>query len=141
MKRLTIGQMAREAQVNVETVRYYERRGLLPEPLRRKSGYRQYTQEDLARLRFIKRAQGLGFTLQEIAELLALRVDPDKTGEDSIKPQAEARIADIAEKIRRLQRMKKVLAGLVAACEARAPTRECPILEALEGRGRRYTGH
>jgi Hg(II)-responsive transcriptional regulator len=134
MESLTIGQLACRAQVHVETVRYYERRGLLPRPPRRPSGYRQYAAEDLARLRFIKRAQGLGFTLQEIGELLALRVDPDTTCED-IKQQAEAKIADITAKVRALQRMKQVLVGLVAACEARASTSPCPILEALDARG------
>jgi MerR family mercuric resistance operon transcriptional regulator len=134
MASLRIGQLARQAQVNVETVRYYERRGLLPKPPRRSSGYRQYAAEDLARLRFIKRAQGLGFTLQEIAELLALRVDPDTTCEDT-KQQAEAKIADITAKLRALQRMRKVLVGLVEAFQRRAATSSCPILEALEARG------
>jgi DNA-binding transcriptional MerR regulator len=76
MTHLTISQLAKQAQVTVETVRYYERRGLLPEPPRRTSGYRQYSQDDLAYLQFIRRAQTLGFSLNEIAELLALRVDP-----------------------------------------------------------------
>jgi MerR family copper efflux transcriptional regulator len=76
MTHLTISQLAKQAGVNVETVRYYERRGLLPQPPRRASGYRQYSQDDVAYLQFIRRAQTLGFSLKEIAELLALRVDP-----------------------------------------------------------------
>lgn len=131
MEKLTSGQLARTAQVNVETVRYYERRELLPEPPRRQSGYRQYTQKDVARIRFIKRAQKLGFTLEEISELLALRIDPDTTCAD-IKAQAEKKLADIAEKLRALQRMKAVLVKLTTACDARAPTGVCPILESLE---------
>ena len=131
METMTIGQLAQEAQVNVETIRYYERRGLVPEPSRRESGYRQYERDDIARIRFIKRAQGLGFTLQEIAELLDLRVDPGTTCAD-IKVQAEMKITDIAEKIQVLQRMKKVLVQLTAACDAQAPTGQCPILESLE---------
>ena len=131
METLKIGQLAQRAQVNVDTVRYYERRGLIAEPARRKSGYRQYTSADVDRIRFIKRAQDLGFTLNEILDLLELRVDPDTTC-DEVKQQAEAKITDIAAKIQTLQQMKRVLSRLVASCDARAPTSECPILEALE---------
>ena len=131
MEELTIGRLAQRARVNVETIRYYERRGLIPKPPRSQSGYRQYAREDVARIQFIKRAQELGFTLKEIAELLALRVDPDTTCAE-IKAQAEQKIAAIAEKIQALQRMRKVLTQLTAACDARAPTSQCPILESLE---------
>ena len=131
METMTIGQLARQAQVNVETIRYYERRGLVPEPARRDSGYRQYARDDITRIRFIKRAQRLGFTLQEIAELLGLRVDPDTTCAD-IKAQAETKITDISEKIHTLQRMRKVLVQLTEACDVQAPTDQCPILESLE---------
>lgn len=130
MKSLTIGQLAQKAEVNVETVRYYERRGLMPEPPRRESGYRQYAEEDVARIRFIKHAQKLGFALNEILELLSLRADPNTTCGD-IKRQAEVKIADIEEKIRSLQKMKKGLEKLVASCRGRGPTSECPILEVL----------
>ena len=131
MNQITIGQLAKKADVKVETVRYYERRNLISEPPRSDSGYRQYGQEDVQRIRFIKRAQGLGFTLHEIEELLALRVDPDTTCAD-VKVEAEAKIEDIRAKIRALQEMKHVLTELTASCDSRAPTSSCPILESLE---------
>ena len=131
METVTIGQLAKKAQVHVETVRYYERRGLLPQPLRRWSGYRQYSQDDVTRLRFIKHAQRLGFSLKEIAKLLSLRVDPDTSCRD-VKQRAEAKLADIEEKILTLEQIKKALKKLVAACRGRGPTTVCPILEALE---------
>ncbi len=130
MKNLTIGQLAKEAQVNVETVRYYERRGLLPEPPRRESGYRLYSPSDIVRLQFIKRAQELGFSLKEILELFALRVHPQTTCGD-VKRRAEAKIADIEEKIHALQEIKAALTKLVSLCSGSGPTSECPILEAL----------
>ena len=133
MKPLTTGQLAKQAQVNVETIRYYERRGLLPEPPRRWSGYREYSQADVAHLRFIKRAKELGFSLSEISELLSLRVDPDTTCDD-VKQRTEIKIADIEAKIQTLERMKKALKKLVASCSGRGPTSACPILEALETR-------
>jgi len=128
---LTIGQLAKKTEVNVETIRFYERRGLMPKPLRRESGYRQYSDDDIARVRFIRRAKELGFSLKEILELLSLRVDPDTTCGD-IKRRAETKIADIDQKIRTLQGMKKALAKLVALCRGRGPTSECPILEILD---------
>src|SRR6266852_273541 len=91
MKPLTIGQVARQAGVGVETVRFYERQGLLEEPSRRESGYRQYPEDVVARLRFIRRAKELGFSLKEIAELIALRLDPATMCSD-IKERAEAKI-------------------------------------------------
>lgn len=130
MKSLTIGQLAKEAKVNVETVRYYERRGLMPEPPRRESGYRQYPQGSVARIRFIKRAQELGFSLKEIMELLSLRMNPDTTCGD-IKRKTEVKIADIEEKIRALQKIKRGLGKLATSCRGRGPTSECPILEVL----------
>lgn len=131
MKPLTTGQLAKRAQVNVETIRYYERRGLLPEPPRRWSGYREYSRADVAHLRFIKCAKELGFSLSEISELLSLRVDPD-TACDEVKQRTEIKIADIEAKIQTLERMKKALKKLVASCSDRGPTSACPILEALE---------
>jgi MerR family mercuric resistance operon transcriptional regulator len=133
MGTLTIGRLAKKAQVNIETVRYYERRGLLPEPPRRQSGYRQYSENDVSRLLFIKRAQTLGFTLKEILELLNLRVDPDTTCGD-VKRRAEAKIGDIEEKIRALRKMKKALTKLATTCRGRGPTSECPILEMLSSK-------
>src|SRR5207247_2671094 len=99
MDTLSIGQVARLAGVGVETVRFYEREGLLEEPPRRESGYRQYGEDVVARLRFIRRAKELGFTLKEIAGLLALRVDPDTTCAD-VRQRARTKIADVEAKIR-----------------------------------------
>lgn len=131
MKALTIGQVARQAGVGVETVRFYERQGLVEEPDRRASGYRQYGGAVVARLRFIRRAKELGFTLKEIGELLALRVEPATTAAD-VKRRAEEKLADIEERIRTLRRMKKALTALTAACSGRGSTEECPILRAIE---------
>lgn len=131
MKALTIGQVARRAEVGIETVRFYERQGLLEEPARRDSGYRQYEEGVVARLRFIRRAKELGFSLKEIKELLALRVDPTTTCAE-VRSKAEAKLADIEEKINTLRRMKKALKRLTQTCSGRGPTSECPILEALE---------
>jgi len=130
---LTIGQLAKEAQVNIETVRLYERRGLVPEPPRRESGYRQYSLDSVARIRFIKRAQELGFSLKEISELLTLRIDPNTTCGD-IKRKAELKVADIEGKIWTLKNMKRALTKLVRSCRGRGPTSEWPILEILDSR-------
>lgn len=131
MKPLTIGQLAGRAGVGVETVRFYEREGLLDEPPRRESGYRQYEEVVVDRLRFILRAKELGFTLKEIKELLSLRLDPSTTCAD-VKRRAEAKITDIEEKIRTLRRMKRALVKLTRACSGQGPTSECPILESLD---------
>jgi MerR family mercuric resistance operon transcriptional regulator len=117
--------------VNVETVRYYERRGLIEQPPRPQSGFRRYAPETIARLRFIKRAQELGFSLEEIGELLALRVDPETTCAE-VKERAEAKIADVEEKLQDLQKMKRALERLAESCTGSGPVSECPILEVLE---------
>lgn len=131
MENLTVGQLAKNTQVNVETIRYYERRGLIPPPPRRESGYRQFSKDTIARVRFIKRAQEVGFTLKEISELLSLRVAPDTTCAD-IKERTEGKIAEVEQKIHALQRIKKALIQLKATCRGRGPSSECPILEALD---------
>jgi MerR family mercuric resistance operon transcriptional regulator len=131
MNPLTIGQVARRAGVGVETVRFYERRGLLDRPARKGSGYRQYPEDVVARLRFIKRAKELGFSLREIAELLALRVEPSTTCAE-VRERAAAKIADIAAKIESLRRMKEALVRVTNQCRGRGPTSECPILDALD---------
>ncbi len=128
---LTIGALARAAGVGVETVRFYERRGLLAQPPRTRSGYRQFPADAVARLRFIRRAQGLGFTLEEIQELLALRVD-EVAACHTVKARARDKLASVEAKLRELRRMRRVLRQLVSACAAREPTGECPILEELE---------
>ena len=127
---LTIGQVARKAGVGLETVRFYERKGLIEEPPRGESGYRQYPELAVDRIRFIRRAKELGFSLKEISELLYLRVNPTATSAD-VRRQAEAKIADIEEKMRDLNRMKTALETLTAACCGQGPTSECPILKAL----------
>lgn len=130
MESLTIGKVARLAEVGVETIRFYEREGLIDEPPRRESGYRQYPEDTAHRLRFIRRAKELGFTLKEIKELLALRIEPETTCED-IRRRAEAKIGDIEQKIRTLKNMKKALMKLTLACSGRGPVSECPVLEAM----------
>ena len=131
METLTIGQVAKQAGVNVETVRYYERQGLIPEPPRQASGYRQYNPDFVKRIQFIKRAQSLGFSLKEISELLALRVVSDIACDD-VKQHAEKKMADIEKKIQSLERIKTALAELVTCCERREQSSDCPILEVLE---------
>jgi Zn(II)-responsive transcriptional regulator len=131
MKPSTIGWLAREAGVRVDTIRYYERRGLIPAPSRRDSGYREYTDEDLARVRFIRRAKDLGFSLVEIAELLNLKVDRRKTCAD-VKREAERKMAQIDQRIAELARMRNALRGLAAACRGQGPTSECPILDSFD---------
>ena len=136
MKPLTIGAVARQAGVGVETIRFYEREGLIADPPRRESGYRQYPPDTVDRLLFIKRAKDVGFSLREIRELLELRLSPDATAAD-IRKRTMVKIDDIADKIRCLQRMKQTLEKLTAACNGSGPVSECPILQALEGRTKR----
>jgi MerR family transcriptional regulator, copper efflux regulator len=131
MKQLTIGQLARCASVNVETVRYYERRGLMPAPARRESGYRLYSTEDLERMQFIRRAKDLGFTLREIEDLLWLRSSPDARCSD-VRERAARKIEAIDEKIADLQKMRCTLGRLSAACVDVMSKEECPLLGALE---------
>jgi MerR family copper efflux transcriptional regulator len=128
---MTIGQVAAQARVNAETVRYYERRKLLPAPGRTPAGYRLYSPDVVLRIRFIKRAQELGFSLREIEELLALRVRHGAACRD-VEERARAKIGLVERKIRQLEEIKGVLGELVEACRQRMPTAECPILEALQ---------
>jgi len=128
---VTIGELAGRAGVNVQTVRYYERRGLLPKPRRTPSGYREYTTNTLDRLRFIRRAQELGFTLSEIGELLVLRLDP-RTTASTVKARVEAKIADVDHRIEDLKRIKHALTHLAGRCHGgRGPVGDCPLLDAL----------
>ena len=130
-KPLTIGVVACRAGVGVETVRFYERQGLLEEPARRQSGYRAYDEAVVTRLRFIRRAKDLGFTLREIKELLSLRRDPTTPAGD-LKRRAEEKLADIDAKTQLLQQMKKALLKLTCACSGRGTISECPLLRALD---------
>ncbi len=131
---LTIGKVATAANVNIQTIRYYERRGLFAAPRRTASGYRHYTPDAVSRLRFIKHAQELGFSLKEIQELLGLRVRHGAAC-DAVERKTRDKIELVQQRIRDLQRMKRTLEHLAAACVARRPTDECPILEALEDHG------
>lgn len=131
MDQLTIGQLAGLADVGVETVRFYEREGLIEKPPTPASGYRQYPPETVARIRFIRRAKDLGFSLKEIRELLALRLDPQTTCGD-VRARAQEKLLDIRERIAVLDRMRAALERLTAACSGDGSVSECPILEAMD---------
>jgi Hg(II)-responsive transcriptional regulator len=132
----TIGALAKNAGVGIETVRFYERKGLLPKPARLDSGYRFYTEQDAKRIRFIKRAQELGFTLREVKELLGLRVNA-KAKCEHVKERTDHKIVEIDGKIKDLRRMLRSLKVLSEACGCgSASTTECPILDCFETGGR-----
>ncbi len=128
---MRIGQIAAQAAVNIQTLRYYERRGLLPAPSRQPSGYRDYQPDAVNRVRFIKHAQALGFTLDEISQLLALRVTSERACA-RVESRAEAAIDRIDERLAHLQRIRDTLSELAAACRRQDLTGDCPILHALE---------
>jgi MerR family copper efflux transcriptional regulator len=131
MDGLTIGDVAKRANVHIETLRYYERRGLVPRPRRSASNYRLYAEDTVRRVRFIKSAQELGFSLAEIRELLSLRATP-RTRCAEIRQRAEAKVKAIEAKIASLQAMKQALAKLVAECSGDGPVTACPILESFD---------
>jgi len=120
--------------VNLQTIRYYEREGLLPAPPRLRSGYRVFPETSVHRIRFIKRAQELGFSLAEVRDLLSIQIDPAKECSD-VQRLAKAKVADIEAKIRTLQSMKRVLSKLAEACPGSGPSSECPILESIDAAG------
>lgn len=128
---LKIGEVAERGGVNLQTIRYYEREKLLPEPPRLPSGYRVYPDQTVRRVRFIKRAQEIGFTLAEIRELLAIRIDADRDSSD-VRALAQAKIIDIEEKIQTLQRMKDALGRMTERCTGCGPASECSILESID---------
>jgi len=128
---LTIGQLAQQAGVGVETLRYYERQKLIPEPPRRSSGYREYPPETVNRIRFIRRAKELGFSLKEIDELLTLRAESEDQCAE-VLARAQGKIADISQRIASLERMKRALEQLASSCSEPATSGDCPILDALE---------
>jgi MerR family copper efflux transcriptional regulator len=134
MPTMTIGRLAKQAGVNIDTIRYYERNGLIPEAARRASGYREYEAADVRRLRFIVRAKELGFTLAEIGELLSLSADRDVRG---VKLRAEQRLTEVEYKIKELQRMRRGLKTLIAACPGYGDLEHCPIVAALSGEDER----
>lgn len=130
-KTLSTSEVADRAGVNVQTVRYYERRGLLPEPPRSERGHRQYGGEHVDRIRFVKRAQDLGFSLDEAEELLQLRVTPEADRAD-VRAKTEAKIEEVRDRIRDLRRIETTLEELVEKCEGHGSTSDCPILHAIE---------
>lgn len=132
MSGLTIGKLAEAAGVGVPTVRYYERRALLEKPHRTAAGYRKYSPDTVRLIRFIKRAQDLGFTLTEIEELIALRVGNGRRRTE-VRQLAEVRMRDIDEKVTQLQAMRSALSILVESCACGGGQPACPILEAFDG--------
>jgi MerR family mercuric resistance operon transcriptional regulator len=128
---LLIGQVAAEAGVNIRTLRFYEREGVLPPPERRPSGYRTYSPETVSLVRFIKRAQALGYTLAEAKELLALR-DTRGAACAEVQRNAGQKLADVRERIRQLQAMALALSKLLSSCAEPHHAHACPLLEALD---------
>lgn len=132
MEHLKTGELAKRAGVNVETLRFYEREGLVPEPPRRVSGYREYPVESVRLIRFIKRAQELGFSLREVRELLALRVEPGTTCSD-VREKTQAKVAEVRQKIADLRAIERALKTLTTTCSGDGPLSDCPILASLDG--------
>ena len=132
---MKIGELAKRAEVPIDTVRYYEREGLIPPPVRRASGYRDYMDSDVDRLRFMRRAKGLGFTLHEIRELLSLTA---MSGDDmsALNAQTQAKLRDVEDRIHSLTRIREALQSLVAACPGHGSLDRCPILAALSSEPR-----
>jgi len=128
---MTIGDLAKSTGVGIETIRFYERKRLIAQPKRPASGYRRYDDETARRIRFIRQAQELGFTLAEIKQLLELRLDPRRSCAD-VKTEAERKIVDIDGKIDSLRVMRKALVEITRSCSGEGPTSECPILDAIE---------
>lgn len=131
MRLLSIGQVARHSGVSVETVRFYERQGLIEKPRRKESGYRQFPEAVIGRLRVLRRARELGFSLPEIREMFDLGAGGEvPCGE--VRRRAEARIDEIDERVRDLEKMRLALEEVVRVCEEKNPAGPCPFLEALE---------
>ena len=128
---LRSGELAARGGVNLQTIRYYEREGLLPAPPRLDSGYRVFPESSVRRVRFVKRAQELGFSLAEIRELLTLRVDKRRDRED-VRTIAHAKLEDINQKIRSLETMRAALTHLAEQCTGHGPADECPILVGID---------
>ena len=132
MRTMTISKAAKQAGTGIETVRFYERRGLITQPLKPAAGgFRDYPPETVSRLRFIREAQDLGFSLDEIAELLSLRADP-KANCAQVQRRAEAKLAEVRRKIERLQDIGAALDRLIAACPGKGALGACSIIESLE---------
>lgn len=133
---MNIGTLARLADLPIDTIRYYEKMRLIPPARRSEGGYRIYADDDVQRLRFIRRAKALGFTLEEIAGLLQLS---DRRGDMApVRAAAQARIDAIEDKIAQLRRIRDALAGLVEACPGHGQLAQCPIMGALNEEGRAH---
>ncbi|WP_397570323.1 heavy metal-responsive transcriptional regulator [Schlesneria sp. T3-172] len=127
MKAMKIGEIARLSDTGIDTIRFYERQGLLQEPERRPSGYRLYYERTVERLKYIRRAKDLGFTLAQIRELLDLSfVNPSCC--EQIRQRAEAKVCDIEEKIQSLQQMKRSLSKIVKRCRGNGTSHDCPLV-------------
>lgn len=133
MDSLTIGRVAKQADINLQTVRYYERRGLLSPVSRTEAGYRIFSSDSVRRIRFIRRAQELGFSLKEIRDLLSLRRDAHTT-QAVIRRRAREKIADVERKILHLQAIHASLLRMAEDCPGCGPLKDCPILESLDGK-------
>ena len=131
MIELTIGMVAKQAGVGVETVRFYERKGLVAQPGKPERGFRVYSDDAVQRIRFVRLAQELGFSLREIDDLLALRTDPGSDCAD-VRARAVSKLDDVEGKIRQLRRMRGALKQVIAACPGRGALTSCSIIEALE---------
>jgi MerR family mercuric resistance operon transcriptional regulator len=131
MDSLTVSQVAKQAGINLQTIRYYERQGLLAPRSRTEAGYRIFSPESVRRIRFIKRAQELGFSLHEIKELLALRIDAHTTQAD-IRKRTQAKIVDVEQKILHLQAIHTSLLRMAEDCSGCGSLKDCPILESLD---------
>ena len=129
---LKSGELSKYAGVNSETLRYYERKGLLDEPKRSSAGYRQYPPDAVKRIRFIKSAQSLGFSLKEILELLNLRVSGGKQKCEKVRKRTEVKIQEVEKKIEDLQSVRRSLSKLLVACATNNKTGDCPVLESME---------
>lgn len=132
MSALSIGEVAKAAELPIDTIRYYEKAGLIPPPQRRESGYRIYTRDTVGRLRFIRRAKELGFTLSEITELLDLSAQGAQDM-GRMRVAAQQKLAVVEDKLRELERVRAALHQLVEACPGHGAVAECPIVRALSG--------
>ena len=133
MTTLRIGELASKGKVNLQTIRYYEREGLMRPPQRTSSGHRAYAAGDVLQLHFIKHSQALGFTLTEIKELLALKLAPDQPCIDVVH-QLEAKAIEVRAKIAHLQAIERTLANMKDSCKGQCSMSECPILKSLGAR-------
>ncbi len=130
MDKITSGKLAKLANVNIESIRFYERKGLMPKPMRSDSGYRLYSEDDVHRIKFIKKAQGLGFTLREIKDLLNLRID-DNTSCEDVQEIIVQKMNEIEIKIKEMKKINKTLKEMQNLCSTNKLERDCPFLDLL----------